>query len=387
MPYLDHNATTPMLPEALEAMTRAAREAWGNPSSLHEVGRKAKQIVEDARESLATLIHANPQEIIFTGGGTEACNFGLLGVVRALGRAQGPNGKGHIVGSAIEHAAVKSSLIALEEEGWEVTWVKPNAEGMIEVSAIEAALRPDTILCVVMAVQNEIGTIQPYAEIGALLRDRNVLYFCDMIQALGKTPIDMAKANVDMASFAAHKIGGPKGVGALYVRKGIKPDLLVRGGGQERGLRGGTENVPGIAGFGAAAAWWAPRNALNEREKIRSLRDLLQAALRENIPEIRINGPEGFRLRLPNTLHATFPGARSDTLVMALDLRGIAVSAGAACASGSVKPSEVLLAMGRSAEDAVSSLRFSLGFDNTPREMVAVAEAVAAAYHAARAVS
>ena len=387
MHYLDHNATTPMLPEALDAMTRTAIEAWGNPSSLYEVGRKAKQVVEDAREKLATLINAAPAEIVFTGGGTEACNYGLLGAARTLREAKG---KGrHIVGSAIEHSSVKASLLALEADGHEITWVKPNADGMVEASAIEAALRPDTFLCAVMAAQNEVGTIQPYAEIGALLRSRDILYFCDMIQALGKTAIDLSTANVDMASFAAHKIGGPKGVGALYIRKGLsasrKPDLLVRGGGQERGLRGGTENVPGIAGFGAAAAWWAPKHGVNERARVRSLRDLLQGALRENIPEMIVNGPALPRLRLPNTLHATFPGARSDTMVMALDLRGIAVSAGSACASGSVKPSEVLLAMGRSTEDAVSSLRFSLGFGSTAKEMPLVARAVAAAYSVSKA--
>jgi cysteine desulfurase len=379
MTYLDHNATTPLLPEAAEALTRAMREAWANPSSLHAPGRQAKQAVEVAREQVAALLQASPPEILFTSGGTEACNFGILGAARSL-RA------GHIVASAIEHSAVKAPLLALESEGWKVTWIRPDADGVVAAEAVEAALRPDTVLGVVMAANNEVGSVQPYAEIGALLRARNVLYFCDMTQALGKIPIDLATANVDLASFAAHKIGAPKGVGALYVRKGLspKPDGLVRGGGQERGLRGGTENVPGIAGFGAAAAWWGPRHAIAERERLRALRDFLQAALREGIPEMIVNGPQGFRERLPNTLHVSFPGARSDTMVMALDLRGIAVSAGSACASGSVKPSEVLLAMGRSPEEAASGLRFSVGFGNTAAEMPAVAAAVAAAYHSAR---
>jgi cysteine desulfurase len=387
MPYFDHNATTPLLPEAAEALLRAAREAWGNPSSLHAPGRKAKQAVEEAREQVAALLGAEPQEILFTGGGTEACNFGILGAARALGKS---GGKGrHAVGSAIEHPAVKASLIALEGEGWEVTWIRPDADGVVAAGAVEAALRPDTALCAVMAANNEIGSIQPYAEIGALLRRRGVAYFCDMIQAAGKIPIDLAAANVDLAAIAAHKIGGPKGVGALYVRKGAspKPEAFVRGGGQERGLRGGTENVPGIAGFGAAAAWWAPARAVAERERLRALRDLLQGALRERIPGVRINGPQTWRGRLPNTLHATFPGARSDTMVMALDLRGLAVSAGSACASGSVKPSEVLLAMGRSPEEAVSGLRFSLGSGNTAREMAHAAQAVEAVYKNSLAVS
>lgn len=384
MPYFDHNATTPPLPEAVAALTRATVEAWGNPSSLHEPGRKAKQVVEEAREQVAALLGASPPEILFTSGGTEACNLGLLGAAAALRRAQRPGR--HIVASAIEHPAVKAPLVALEAEGWEVTWVRPDAEGVVAVEAVEAALRPDTVLCAVMAANNEVGSIQPYAEIGAALRGRGVVYFCDMIQAVGKLPIDLAATNVDLASFAAHKIGGPKGVGALYVRKGLasRPEAFVRGGGQERGLRGGTENVPGIAGLGAAAAWWSPRHALNERERLRALRDLLQASLRERIPEIRFNGPASMWQRLPNTLHATFPGARSDTMVMALDLRGIAVSAGSACASGSVKPSDVLLAMGRSPEEAVSGLRFSLGLGNNATEMPALAAAVAAAYAAAR---
>jgi cysteine desulfurase len=385
MHYLDHNATTPLLPAALEAMTRAAEVVWGNPSSLHQHGRDARQKIEDARESLATLVHAHPQEIVFTGGGTEACNFGIFGAARSLRLSKDPGetgaSPGHIVASAIEHPAVKSALLALEGEGWELTWVKPTAEGVIEVSAIEAALRPETVLCAVMAANNEIGTLQPFAEIGALLRSRDVVYFCDMTQALGKIPIDLTQACVDLGSFAAHKINGPKGAGALYIRKGLKIESLVRGGGQERGLRGGTENVPGIAGFGVAAAWWTTMGVA-ERERLRALRDLLQGLLRESIPEVRINGAEA--KRLPNTLHATFPGARGDVLVMSLDLRGIAVSAGSACASGSVKPSEVLLAMGRSPEEAVSSLRFSLGAGNNAREMRDVVFAVAAAYKAAR---
>jgi cysteine desulfurase len=386
--YFDHNATTPMLPEAADAMARAVQEFWGNPSSLHEAGRRAKQAIEDARESLASLVKSSPAELVFTGGGTEACNFGILGVARALAGAEGLSTppKKHLVGSAIEHSAVKASLIALEAEGWDVTWVMPDADGRVEVAAVEAALRPDTALCAVMAANNEIGTIQPYAALGAMLRERGVVYFCDMVQALGKLPIDLSQANVDLAAFAAHKIGGPKGVGALYVRKGLpfKPASLVRGGGQERGLRGGTENVSGIAGFGAAAQWWMPVNAINERERLRTLRDLLRAALRETVPEVRINTPEPMRQSLPNTLHVTFPGARGDTMVMALDLRGIAVSAGSACASGSVKPSEVMLAMGRSPEEAVSSLRFSLGFGSVARGIPALAESVAAVYKAAR---
>jgi cysteine desulfurase len=376
MIYFDHNATTPLLPEALQALTRVARDAWANASSLHTPGRAAKVEIETAREQFAALIHAGSPEIIFTGGGTEACNFALYGAARAL------KDKGrHLVASAIEHSAVKSALLALAADGWEITWVKPDADGVIAPEAIAVALRADTVLCAVMHANNEVGTVQPVAAIGALLKAKGVAFFCDMTQSLGKLPVDVKALNVDLASFAAHKIGGPKGAGALYVRKGVAVESLVRGGGQERGLRGGTENTPGIAGFGAAAAWWRVHGDA-ERARVASLRDALrdalQAALLERIPNLQVTAEHVDRL--PNTLHVTFPGVRGDVLVMALDLRGIAVSAGSACASGSVKPSEVLLAMGRSPEEAISSIRFSLGFGNTAEEIPRVVEAVAAAY-------
>lgn len=379
MIYLDHNATTRPLPEALDAAARASRDAWANPSSLHGPGRRARLAVEDAREQLAAMVRCDPQELIFTGGGTEACNFALYGATRALS-ALDP-AKKHLVASAIEHSAVKSALLVLEGEGWEVSWVKPDADGGVSVDAVLAALRPDTALAAVMGANNEVGTVQPFAAIGAALRARGVKFFCDMTQTLGKVDVDLSAASIDLATFAGHKIGAPKGAGALYARKGFKPDALVRGGGQERGLRGGTENVPGIAGFGAAAAWWTENGSL-ERARLRTLRDALQAALTARIPEMRVNalGAE----RLPNTLHATFPGARGDILVAALDLRGVAASAGSACASGSVKPSEVLLAMGRGVEEAASSLRFSTGFGDTLPEMEQAVEIVAAAYAAAK---
>jgi len=357
-------------------MTRAANEAWANPSSLHEPGRKAKQVVEDAREKLADLIHAEPSEIIFTGGGTEACNFALFGAVQAL-RDKGR----HLVVSLIEHPAVKSGAKALEAQGWSVTWIRPNADGVVEAASVKSALRPDTVFCAIMAANNEVGAVQPVQEIGALLREKGVLFFCDMTQALGKLPVNLSQTPVDLAAFVGHKIGGPKGAGALYIRKGLRLEAYVRGGGQERGLRGGTENVPGIAGFGAAAVYWKEHGE-EERARLQILRDALQSVLLERIPGLKINALKG--PRLPNTLHVTFPGARSDVLVMALDLRGVSASAGSACASGSVKPSEVLLAMGRSPEEAMSSLRFSLGFGNTSEEIPALAEILAQVYAVAR---
>ncbi len=376
MHYLDHNATSPLLPEALDAMTRAAKEAWANASSLHEPGRKAKQVIEDAREKIAALVKCGPNELVFTSGGTESCNLAVVSGVQA----RKEKGR-HLVVSAIEHPAVKSEVKALEGEGWEVNWVKPDFDGVVTIEAVKAALRPDTVLCAIMAANNEVGTVQPIREIGTILREKGVLFFCDMTQALGKIPVDLSTLPVDLAAFVAHKIGGPKGVGALYIRKGLQIDSFVRGGGQERGLRGGTENVPGIAGFGAAADVWMKRGD-EERSRVQALRDALESELRHRIPVMKVNAATV--PRLPNTLHATFPGCRGDILVMALDLRGIAASAGSACASGSIKASEVLLAMGRSPEDAVSSLRFSLGIGNTVEEIPIIADAVEQAYNAAR---
>lgn len=400
MIYLDHNATTPPLPEAIAAITRVASTAWGNASSLHGPGRAAKVEIENAREELAALIGAQPQEIIFTAGGTEACNFALGGAARHAARA---SGKRHLVASAIEHPAVKATLRLLEEEGWDVTWMNPDADGVVTPAVVEAALRPDTALCAVMHANNEVGTVQPVAEIGALLRARGVLFFCDMVQSLGKLEIDLSRLPVDLAAFASHKIGGSKGAGAVYARRGLRLEPFVRGGGQERGLRGGTENVPGIAGFGAAAVWWR-RHGAAERARVARLRDALQAALvahvREHVRDapppssgaaggagggdVPVRVTAAGAARLPGTLHVVFRGVRGDTLVMALDLRGIAVSAGSACASGSVRPSEVLLAMGRTPEEAISAVRFSLGFGNTEEEISVVAEAVAQACRAAR---
>ena len=373
--YLDHNATAPLLPEALEALSRAAAEAWGNPSSLHAQGREARKTMEEAREKIGALMGVPPAALVFTGGGTEACNLGFIGAAKA-NRDRGK----HLVVSAIEHSAVRSAAIALKKEGWELTWVKPNSEGLIEAASVAKALRPDTVLCAVMAANNEVGSIQPVREIGALLREGGVLFFCDAVQALGKIPLELSSWPVDLAAVAAHKIGGPKGVGALYVRKGVSIDPHVRGGSQERGLRGGTENAPGIAGFGAAAAAWL-KYAEEDRIRLRGLRDALEQSLVQRIPGIRVNAAG--TARVPNTLNVTFPGCRGDILVMALDMRGIAVSAGSACASGSVKPSEVLLAMGRGEEEAMSSLRFSFGSGNASEEIPRVVEAVEAAYRGA----
>lgn len=371
--YFDHNATTPMLPQAAEAYARAA---FGNPSSLHWAGRAAHAAVEDAREILAAWLGVQPAEIVFTGGGTEADNLALLGAA-ASGRLRSR----HIVAASFEHPAVLEPIRKLESEGWEVTWVDPDGDGVVSAAAVAAALRPETALASVMAANNETGAVQPVEAIGALLRARGVLFHCDAVQALGKAEVSPRTWQADYVSLSAHKINGPKGVGALYVRKGSPLAARSLGGPQERKLRGGTENAPGIAAFGAAAAWWR-EHGLTERSRLAALRDSLAAALRAGVPDLVVNSEAA--PRLPNTLNATFPGCRADLMVMGLDMREAAVSAGSACASGSVQHSHVLLAMGKGKDAAASSLRFSLGSGNSPGEIAPFAELVAEAARAVR---
>jgi len=380
--YCDHNATTPLHPEAAAAVLAAlgagpgdpdaGREGtagFGNPSSLHWAGREARNLVENAREALAGMLDVHPAEIIFTSGGTEADNLAILGST-ASGRLRGR----HLVAATFEHPAVLEPLRKLESEGWDVTWIDPDADGVVSSEAVAAALRPETGLVTVMAANNETGAIQPIAGIGAMLRPRGILFHCDGVQALGKIPGVRPRAwEVDYMAFSAHKINGPKGAGALYVRKGAPLQGLVLGGPQERRNRGGTENVPGIAGFGKAVEAWV-RGGAEERDRLALLRDGLERALRARIPGLIVNSAEA--PRLPGTLNATLPGCKSDLMVMGLDMRGVAVSAGSACASGSVKYSHVLLAMGKGREAASSSLRFSLGAGNNVEELEPIAETV-----------
>ena len=360
--YFDHNATTPLLPEAIQAITECLQENAGNPSSSHGIGRRARALVEEVRENFANWIGAKSHEIVFTSGGTEADQLALRGYLTA---AKGVSQSRHIVTTAIEHPAIMQNMQQLEKEGWDITYVKPDGNGYVSVTSIESALRSDTVLVSVMAANNEVGSIQPIAEIGVLLKSRGIVFHCDAVQALGRVDALSVK-DVDLMSFSAHKINGCKGVGALYIRKGtpFSPQLL--GGPQERGLRAGTENVPSIAGFGAAIAWWQ-KNGAEERARLALLRDALQKELLLAIPDAIVNAD--LTPKLPNTLHVTFPGCRADMLVIALDLRGLCVSAGSACASGSVKASPVLLAMGKDADAATSSIRFSLGLGNSEAQI------------------
>jgi cysteine desulfurase len=363
--YFDHNATTPLASEVREIVVSCLGQTFGNASSIHYFGQAAKQRLEAARRSLASLIHAHPSEIVFTGGGTEADNLALLGIARAAATRHGK--PSHAITSAIEHPAVLAACGQLEREGFEITRLRVGSAGMVDPADVRAALRPETALISVMHANNETGVIQPIEEIGRIAREAGVPFHVDGVQALGKLSVDIKALGVDLYSMSAHKLYAPKGVGALYVRKGVRLHPLLFGGHHERDRRPGTENVPGIAGFGAAAqlaAKHAPETA-----RIGDLRDRLEQAVLERIPETGLNGRGP---RVPNTANIYFDGIDGEALVIALDLRGFAVSTGSACSSGAVTPSHVLTAMGLPAERARASIRFSLGLGNTAEQVDAL---------------
>lgn len=359
--YLDNAATTKTSPEVLKAMLPYFSEHYGNPSSIYSIGGEAKMAVDDARAAVAKAIGAKPEEIYFTAGGSEADNWAIKMSAENLSK----KGK-HIITSAIEHHAVLHTCEYLEKHGFEVTYVGVDADGIIKLDELEAAIRPDTILITVMAANNEIGTLQPVREIGAIAKKYGVLFHTDAVQAFGHCPIDVNKDNIDMLSASGHKINGPKGIGFLYVRKGIRLTNLIHGGQQERGRRAGTENVPGIVGLGAAAAEAVAKmdaRAAYEAE----LRDYMIARILKEIPYVRLNGHS--QKRLPNNVNVSIRFIEGEALLMMLDMKGICGSSGSACTSGSLDPSHVLLAIGLPHAIAHGSLRLTLS-DETTKEDV-----------------
>ena len=366
--YLDHNATTQLRPDVLEAMLPYFGEHFGNASSVHAFGQEARAAVEDARAQVAAFLNASPAEIVLTGGGTESDNLALIGGARACAS----KGK-HVVTTSIEHDAVRQAADLLEQEGFQVTRVAPGADGRVTAESIEAALRPDTILVSVMASNNETGVIQPMAEIGAVCAKRGVPFHTDAVQAAGKIPIDLSAWQATLATITAHKFYGPKGAGALYIRRGFKCTPLQVGGEHERGRRAGTENVPGIVGLGKACEV-ASAEMAGVTPRIAALRDRLEAGLAERVPQIVRHGASA--PRVCNTAHVSFVGAEGEHLILSLDMKGIAVSSGAACKSGSSHPSHVLLAMGVPANVAQSAVRFSLGRCTTEAEIDRVLDIV-----------
>lgn len=359
--YLDHNATTPLRPEVLEVMLSYYKNVFGNASTIYSFGQEARKAVDDAREALACLIGAEPKEIVFTSGGTEADNFALKGVASAL------KGKGgHIVISSIEHHAVLFTCKYLEKMGKKITYLPVDKYGWLDPERVKEAITNQTILISIIHANNEIGTIEPIAEIGKIARTCGVYFHTDAVQTVGKIPINVNELGIDLLSLSAHKFYGPKGVGALYIRKGTKIHPLIHGGEQERKRRAGTENVPCIVGLGEAAKI-ASKEMKQEYSHVKDLRDKLENKIKDNIDYIRLNGHR--TERLPSTSNISFEFIEGESLILNLDLKGIAASTGSACASGSLEPSHVLLAIGVPPAIAQGSIRFSLGRDNQKEDI------------------
>src|SRR5216684_4202097 len=375
--YLDYNATTPVEPEVLDAMLPYFSADFANAASIHTPGQHARAAVETARERVAALIGARPQEIVFTSGGTESDNHAILGIVSSsFTSSTSLTSPPHIITTAIEHEAVLNTCQALEKEGVSVTYLPTDHDGQIDIDDLRRAIRPETILITIMHANNELGTVQPLEEIGRIAKAADVYFHTDAVQSAGKIPIDVNALQVDLLSVSGHKLYAPKGIGALYVRGGTRLRQLLYGGHHQRGFRPGTENVPGIVGLGKAAEL-ARLSLAEDAQRVSALRDELQRQLLGRIPHAHANA--GGAPRTPNTTNITFPGIEGEALIIALDLKGLACSTGAACSSGAVEPSHVLTAIGLSAEDARASIRFSLGRHTTQQEISAAVEIVPAA--------
>jgi cysteine desulfurase len=360
--YFDYNATTPLAPEATEAVVRATRELFGNASSVHHFGQQAKAALDEARSAVAALINGDPSEIIFTSGGTEADNFAIRGAAEALE----PAGRRHLVASAIEHEAVLNTLKALARRGWRTTLVPVDQSGIVSPDRVREAVTGETALVSVMHANNEIGTIQPIAEIAAIAHERGAVMHTDAVQSVGKIPVDVRALGVDLLALSAHKFNGPKGAGVLWVKRGTRMQPLLTGGKHERNRRAGTENVAAIAGLGVAAQLALSKMGA-EAARVAGLRDRLEAGILGDVPGSVVNGARA--ARVPNTTNISFDRVEAESLLIALDLEGVAVSTGSACSSGALEPSHVLRAMGFPAHRTQNSLRFSLGMFSTPAEV------------------
>ena len=360
--YLDYNATTPLAPDVVDAVVAATRDLFGNASSVHHFGQQAKAALDDARTAVATLIGADPSEVVFTSGGTEADNLAIRGAAEVAELA----GRRHLVASAIEHEAVLNTLKALARRGWRTSLVPVDQSGVVNPARVREAMADDTALVSVMHANNEIGTIQPIAEIAAVAHERGALMHTDAVQSAGKLPIDVKALGVDLLALSAHKLNGPKGAGALWVKRGTRMMPILTGGKHERSRRAGTENVPAIAGFGTAARLAASKMK-TEGPRVAALRDRLEAGILGSVTGTAVNG--AVDRRVPNTTNISFDRVEAESLLIALDLEGIAVSTGSACSSGTLEPSHVLRAMGFPAHRTQNSLRFSLGLFSTEADV------------------
>ncbi|HET7696747.1 MAG TPA: cysteine desulfurase family protein [Vicinamibacterales bacterium] len=368
--YFDHNATTPPDPAVIEAVVRALSEDIGNPSSIHHYGQRAKAVLDEARSAVANLIGAEPAEVVFTSGGTEADNLALRGAAEAVELA-GAATRRHIITAAIEHEAVLNTVKALARRGWTATLLPVDASGIVSPASLAAAITPSTAIVSVMHANNEIGTIQPIADLAAIAHEHGALFHTDAVQSIAKIPVDVRALGVDTLALSAHKFNGPKGAGALWVRRGVRLVSTMTGGKHERNRRGGTENVPGIAGLGIAARLGQQKLA-GEAARIGALRDRLERGILAAVSGTQVNGSTEHRV--PNTTNISFDGVEAESLLIALDLEGFAVSTGSACSSGTLEPSHVLRAMGFGSPRTQNSIRFSLGAGNTEQQVDALLE-------------
>jgi cysteine desulfurase len=360
--YFDYNATTPLAPEVLEAVIAASREQFGNASSVHYFGQRAKAALDDARSAVAALIHAEPSEIVYTSGGTESDNFAIRGAADVLE----PGGRKQLIASAIEHEAVLNTFKALSRRGWRATLIPVDQTGIVDPDRLRELITNETALVSVMQANNEIGTIQPIAELAVIAHQHGALMHTDAVQSVGKLPVDVRALGVDLLSLSAHKFNGPKGAGALWIKRGTRMQPMLTGGKHERSRRAGTENVPALAGMGVAARLAIGKLAM-EAARVCALRDRLEDGILRSVPGTVLNGARA--LRVPNTTNISFDRIEAESLLIALDLEGIAVSTGSACSSGTLEPSHVLRAMGLPTHRTQNSLRFSLGLFSTEEEV------------------